>query len=42
MGTHPQTSLNINSRGVKVLWVMGPNDKCDDFPNGQVWHWKCK
>jgi hypothetical protein len=24
------------------LWPVGPKDKRDDFPKGQVWHWKLR
>jgi hypothetical protein len=23
-----------------VLWLVGPNDRRDNFSNGHVWHWK--
>ena len=32
----PQTSLNISSSGVDVLWPVGPNDKREDFRSGQA------
>jgi hypothetical protein len=38
----PQTSLKINSSGLEVLWLVGPKDGHDDFPNGQAWHWKLR
>jgi len=35
-----QTSLKINSSGAEVLWPKDSKDKRNDFPNGQLWHWK--
>jgi hypothetical protein len=43
IGEGHQISLKINSRGVEVLWPIGPNDRRDDFPNEQAWQlkWNC-
>ena len=42
IGAGSQTSLKISSRGVDVLWLVGPKDKWEDFPNKQAWHWKLR
>jgi len=41
-GAGSHTSLKINSSGAEVLWPVGPKDKHDDFPKGQLWHWKLR
>jgi len=38
--TGPGTSLKINSIRAEDLWLVGPNDKHNDFPNRYAWLWK--
>jgi len=42
IGARPQTSLKISLREAEVLWPIGPNDKREDFPNGQAWLWNLR
>jgi hypothetical protein len=39
LGCCAQTSLKIKSSGAEVLWPVGRNEKRDDLPKGQAWHW---